>query len=194
MAAGTYELFTIPGKDEWTVILQKPMHQWGSYAYDQKNDVLRVTSKPTLHTEPVETFTIGFGDVTDESAIFYLVWGQVRVPVEIKVDVVDVVVPKIKAAMEGSGKKPYLQVRPLLPRPRPRPDRRPQPGWMPRSPRSPTSSSITTTRRRGSSRSWATRPGAEAAAQQSLDLSSKETGPAKDEYYRLNHALIDGLK
>ncbi|HMD60314.1 MAG TPA: DUF2911 domain-containing protein, partial [Opitutaceae bacterium] len=34
VAAGTYELFTIPGKDEWTVILQKAAKQWGAYAYD----------------------------------------------------------------------------------------------------------------------------------------------------------------
>ena len=44
--AGAYELFTIPGKDEWTVILQKASSQWGAYSYDQKNDVLRVTAKP----------------------------------------------------------------------------------------------------------------------------------------------------
>ena len=33
--AGTYELFTIPGKDEWTVSIHKNMSQWGAYTYDQ---------------------------------------------------------------------------------------------------------------------------------------------------------------
>ena len=44
--AGTYELFTIPGKTEWTVIIHKNMSQWGAYSYDAKNDVARVQAKP----------------------------------------------------------------------------------------------------------------------------------------------------
>lgn len=36
--------------------------------------------------------------------------------------------------------------------------------------------------------------GAEAAAKSSMDLASKTTGPAKDEYIRLNEALIASLK
>jgi hypothetical protein len=191
--AGTYELFSIPGKDEWTVILQKPMHQWGSYTYDQKNDVLRVASKTTLHTEPVETFTIGFGDVTDESAIFYLVWGQVRVPVEIKVDVVDTVVPQIKAAMAGNGPKPYLQSALFyldhdL-------DLQTAAAWVDAAiAEKPDELFYYYYQKARILAKLGDRPGAEAAAQQSLDLSSKETGPVKDEYYRLNHAVLDSLK
>jgi hypothetical protein len=191
--AGTYELFSIPGKDEWTVILQKPMHQWGSYTYDQKNDVLRVASKPTLHTEPVETFTIGFGDVTDESAVFYLVWGQVRVPVEIKVDVVDTVVPQIKAAMEGNGPKPYLQSALFyldhgL-------DLQTAAAWIDAAiAEKPDELFYYYYQKARILAKMGDKPGARAAAQQSLDLSSKETGPGKDEYFRLNQAVLDGLK
>src|SRR6186713_1363981 len=50
IAAGTYELFTIPGKDEWTVIIHKNMSQWGAYTYDEKNDVARVKAKPVALT------------------------------------------------------------------------------------------------------------------------------------------------
>jgi hypothetical protein len=39
--AGTYELFTIPGQAEWTIIIHKNMSQWGDYQYDAKNDVVR---------------------------------------------------------------------------------------------------------------------------------------------------------
>jgi len=40
LAAGAYELFTIPSVTEWTVILQKLPEKasWGAYTYDQKND------------------------------------------------------------------------------------------------------------------------------------------------------------
>ena len=44
--AGTYELFTIPGKTEWTVIIHKNMSQWGAYSYDEKNDVARIKATP----------------------------------------------------------------------------------------------------------------------------------------------------
>jgi tetratricopeptide (TPR) repeat protein len=38
------------------------------------------------------------------------------------------------------------------------------------------------------------KPGALAAAKQSLELASKSSGPAKEEYTRLNEALIAGLQ
>src|SRR2546421_2697491 len=42
--AGTYTLFTIPGKDEWTIILNSQLGQMGAFSYDKyKNkDVLQV--------------------------------------------------------------------------------------------------------------------------------------------------------
>jgi len=58
LPAGKYELFTIPGETEWTIIFQKPGKQWGHYSYKQENDVLRVTAKPQKAPSFVETFTI----------------------------------------------------------------------------------------------------------------------------------------
>jgi hypothetical protein len=61
LAAGKYELFTIPGEKEWTIIFQKASKQWGAFSYKQANDVLRVTAKPTKTKEFVETFNISVG-------------------------------------------------------------------------------------------------------------------------------------
>src|SRR6478735_11931258 len=79
--AGTYELFTIPGKDEWTVILHKNMSQWGAYSYDAKNDVARIKAKPVALTTGLETLAISFADLRDESATLNIAWEKVRVPV-----------------------------------------------------------------------------------------------------------------
>ena len=59
LAAGKYELFSIPGESEWTIIFQKfgAKAQWGAYDYNQKNDALRVKVKGTKPSEFVETFT-----------------------------------------------------------------------------------------------------------------------------------------
>ena len=61
LAAGKYALFTIPGENEWTVIINKDVKQWGAFKYKQEDDVLRVPVKPSKTTAPVETFNIAVG-------------------------------------------------------------------------------------------------------------------------------------
>ena len=58
LAAGKYELFSIPGESEWTVIFQKfgAKGQWGAYDYKQSNDALRVKVKSSKTSAFVETF------------------------------------------------------------------------------------------------------------------------------------------
>ncbi len=58
LAKGKYSLFTIPGEKEWVVIFNKVPKQWGAYSYDEKEDALRVTVKPSKSNEFVETFNI----------------------------------------------------------------------------------------------------------------------------------------
>jgi len=55
---GKYSLFTIPGENEWTIIFNKTVEQWGAYDYKQGDDALRVTVKPGKTDKFVETFTI----------------------------------------------------------------------------------------------------------------------------------------
>ncbi len=43
---GKYALFTIPGKDEWIIIFNKTVAQWGAFKYNQADDALRVTVRP----------------------------------------------------------------------------------------------------------------------------------------------------
>lgn len=101
VAAGSYELFTIPGEKEWTVILQRPGEkpQWGSYTYDAKNDVARVPGKVTALPSTSETFWIGLNDLRDTAATLNLTWENTRVSVPITIDTVAVLAPQIEAAM-----------------------------------------------------------------------------------------------
>lgn len=55
---GKYALFTIPNQDEWIIIFNKNANQWGSYNYDEADDVLRVNVKPMKTDKFVETFII----------------------------------------------------------------------------------------------------------------------------------------
>lgn len=103
--AGAYLLFSIPGADEWTVILQKDAKAWGAYQYDPANDIARVTAKPVALPTPVETFTIDLNDIRSESATLNLTWEKTRVPVPLTVDVASTLVPQIEAAAASPEKK-----------------------------------------------------------------------------------------
>ncbi len=77
--AGTYSLFTIPGDDEWTVILNSNLNQWGAYSYDSDADVARVTAKASTDDEELEAFSIAF----DDDGNMLMGWGTTRVSLPI---------------------------------------------------------------------------------------------------------------
>jgi hypothetical protein len=103
--AGTYALFTIPGEDEWTIIINKDAAQWGSFQYDEKKDVARFKVTPIQLAEQIETFTIEFNLIRDESAVMNLVWDHTVVPIKLEIGLTDKIVPQIQAAMASSDKK-----------------------------------------------------------------------------------------
>lgn len=110
VSAGAYALYTIPGEDEWTIILNKGVGKSGTQ-YDQKEDVTRFKVTPMkLSDTTIETFTIEFNEIRDESAVINLVWEKTVVPVTVELDVTSKLVPAIEAAMAApEGRKPYYQ-------------------------------------------------------------------------------------
>lgn len=104
--AGTYALFTIPTEDDWTVIISTNINQWGSFQYNQKDDLLRFKVSPvSMGDVRIETFTIEFNHIGDESALLNLVWDRTVVPIHLTVDVATALVPQIEATMAAPGKK-----------------------------------------------------------------------------------------
>lgn len=109
LAAGAYELFTIPGEDDWTIVVQRLPEKpsWGAYSYRKEHDVARMRSKPVALAEPVETFTIGVADLRDTGATLYLSWENTRVPLKLEVDTVGMLLPRIREAIAGDGPKTW---------------------------------------------------------------------------------------
>lgn len=104
--AGTYSLFTIPGADTWTIIINKDANQWGSFQYNSNDDLVRFTVTPmTLDDTTVDAFTIEFTQIRDDSAVLMLIWDKTVAPIQLQVDVVSKIVPEIEAAMAAPGKK-----------------------------------------------------------------------------------------
>ena len=191
--AGTYGLFAQIGEREWTIILNKVPNQWGAYAYDKKDDVLRVPATPIKLADPVETFTIDINDIRDESATLNLIWEKTRVPVKIEVDVVATLQPQIEAVMASNAeKKPYFAAAMFyldhnL-------DLKKAAEWMDVVIAAQPDAFYLTYRKAKILAKMGDKQGALAAAKASLALASKASGAINDEYTRLNKELIAGLK
>jgi hypothetical protein len=100
LAAGTYSLFTIPGKDEWIVVINAEKDLWGAFEYKPEKDVMRVTVKPTA-AEPQEWMEFAFEDLTPASANLVLRWEKLRLAVPIVVDVNGKALAGARAAIEA---------------------------------------------------------------------------------------------
>lgn len=93
--AGTYGLHMIPSGDKVTIILASNSTSWGSYAYDEKEDVLRVDVTST-DASMQEWLKYEFSNQTATSAVASLVWGKKSIPFKIDVDVHNIVIANIK--------------------------------------------------------------------------------------------------
>ncbi len=52
VAAGPYALLSIPGKTDWTIILNRDTAQWGAYDYKPSLDVVRLAVKASKLATP----------------------------------------------------------------------------------------------------------------------------------------------
>lgn len=84
LKAGTYSLFTIPGKDQWTIIINEELGQWGSYNYNPESDVLRF-DVPVENIQNVvwEPFTIAFEQKNDKADLL-MMWDKTKVTIPIE--------------------------------------------------------------------------------------------------------------
>lgn len=84
--AGTYSLFSIPSKEDWTIILSNQKNVWGSYFYDKSQDVVRVTGKVSDLSYSLDAFSIVFEEDKD-IVTMYMGWGNKSIAVSIEQDV-----------------------------------------------------------------------------------------------------------
>ena len=193
LPAGTYGLFALLGQNEWQVIFNKISAQWGAYQYNPKDDVARIAAKPMNLAQPVETFTIDFNDLRDESATLNLTWEKTRVSLKLEVDVVSAVVPQIEAAMAAPGdKKPYMPAAMFyldhnL-------DLKKAVGWMDAAIAEQPKAFYLHYRKAKILAAMGDKAGARTVSNQSIELAKADPSPAGPEYIRLNEALIAGLK
>lgn len=84
LPAGTYTLFSIPNKDNWTIILNSVLGQWGDFTYDSAKDVLSYEATVNKNSDIYEGFTIQFEDKTGGFDM-NLLWDDTKITVPIQV-------------------------------------------------------------------------------------------------------------
>jgi len=93
--AGEYSLFSIPGPNEWTVMLNKNPKA-STNDYKEADDVARFKVKPAKTAAPYETFTIDFSDLTANAANLNIKWENTKVTLKLETDVDSKVMAQIQ--------------------------------------------------------------------------------------------------
>ncbi|MHA6248127.1 DUF2911 domain-containing protein [Pontibacter sp. CAU 1760] len=86
LEAGKYAFFTIPGKKQWTVIINKNWEQHLTDDYSAAEDVLRVQVKAEDSAQHQERLKYEIIDSANASGALQMAWGKrkISVPIEVK--------------------------------------------------------------------------------------------------------------
>jgi len=74
---GRYTLYGIPNAEKWTIIINKETDTWGSFKYDEKNDLLRIDIPVQNQTEITEAFVMAF-EKTTTGANLVIAWDNIK--------------------------------------------------------------------------------------------------------------------
>jgi len=83
LKAGTYSIFTIPGPDKWTILINSELGLYGAYNHNPHLDILKFTVPSTRSSDIHERFTIKL-DPKNETADLSLMWDNVKVLIPVK--------------------------------------------------------------------------------------------------------------
>ena len=79
LQAGKYGFFTIPNKENWTVIFNSNWNQHGKDEYNMNEDVLRFEVAPEISDELTEQLNYSVTQIDDENGIIQLSWEKASI-------------------------------------------------------------------------------------------------------------------
>lgn len=106
--SGSYVIYTVPNKTQWDVVLSKGDAYPGSDGFKESDDVLHYKAPVAMVKDRIETFTMQFTNLKNESCELHLKWGNTDVAVPITINIKDRIRTQLEAALQGD-KKPYFQ-------------------------------------------------------------------------------------
>jgi len=86
--AGIYSMFTIPGEDSWTIILNGALGQWGAFTHNPEQDIHRIDVPASESDTVYEAFTMSFDEIEEgempNSTTLHLNWESTHVAIPIE--------------------------------------------------------------------------------------------------------------
>jgi hypothetical protein len=81
---GTYTLYTLPGADQWLLIVNRQTGQWGT-EYNESQDLARIPMQRTALPRDVEQFTIAIEPTGGDRGRLVISWERTQVQVPLRV-------------------------------------------------------------------------------------------------------------
>ena len=106
--AGTYAIFTKPNANNWEVLFYSDANNWGTpQNWDESKVAASVTAEVYELPMDIETFTISFDDLTNDSAVIGIMWEKTYVGVKFEVPTDKAVTAAITKVMNGPSADDY---------------------------------------------------------------------------------------
>jgi len=86
LPAGKYGFFTIPSKNEWTIIFNSNWDQHGKDDYDEKDDVIRFKVTPIITDEITEHLEYKVNKLSETEGTISLAWEKVTISFPFKLN------------------------------------------------------------------------------------------------------------
>ena len=109
LKAGTYAVFTTPNETSWDVIFYSDASNWGTpREWDDAKVAAKVSAEVIKMPINIESFTMSFDDLTNNSAALGILWEDVYVGVTFEVPTDKAVSASIEKTMAGPGAGDYF--------------------------------------------------------------------------------------
>ena len=106
---GKYAIFTTPKADMWEVVFYSTTDNWGTPEnWDEKNVAAQTNVDPIQLGNNVDTFTMGIGNLTNDSATLDISWEKTMVSVKFAVPTQKIAMASIDKVMAGATANDYF--------------------------------------------------------------------------------------
>lgn len=108
LKAGSYAIFTKPGAESWEVIFYSDATNWGTpQKWDDTKVAAKVSVTPYAMPMSVETFTMTFDALKNDSAYLGMLWENLYVAVPLKFHTDKQVTASIESVMNGPSDRDF---------------------------------------------------------------------------------------
>ena len=103
LAAGSYGLHLLPESDQWTFIFSKNHTSWGSYFYDEAEDVIRVTVPVEKAPETRDWMSFDFHKRARGETSIFLNWADKRAGFKLSIDIDAIALDNIRKQLRSDA-------------------------------------------------------------------------------------------